>query len=134
MSLYWLNSPSNVFRILQINDDLYSEKLSALFYKLFSSDEKDNLIKFYFTLLFVYSRPKDWEKKIHKYIDSIKSDSVYLSNLQNALTEIDQYYFITDDDKGKIKKLIQMCHTRYAHKNDEHWFDKVEATFKGVKT
>lgn len=88
-------------------DDLYSSKLSPLFYDSFKN-EKNDLLKHHQALLLIFKRPKGWKKEIEDYIVSLNKNSFYLYDTVNALRSRYRYDFASDAELSEISYLTKM--------------------------
>ncbi|HBX50113.1 MAG TPA: hypothetical protein DEH02_03485, partial [Bacteroidales bacterium] len=97
--------PTNVVGYFQ--DDLYSSKMSPLFYDCFKND-KNELMKHHQALLLIFKRPRGWKQVIENYMTSISKNSYYLFDTVNALRTKYRYDFASQEELNDIKYLIKL--------------------------
>ena len=97
--------PTNIVGYFQ--DDLYSPKISPLFYDCFN-DEKNELMKHHQALLIIFKRPKGWRTQIENYITSINKNSYYLFATVNTLRARYRFDFASQVELKDIKYLVKL--------------------------
>ncbi len=100
-----------VYVVKSFKDDLFSPKSAPLLYEALSS-EKNKLIKHELILLLIFSRPKEWEKRVESYIKDIKKNSAYLLDILNLLHNRYKYDFASPSEAASMANLLKMCHAK----------------------
>ena len=98
--------PHNV--IMLVKDDLSSQRQSSLLYK-WEETNKNSFAQHLYILYLIAEQPRDWEKKVQRYLLSLNEDSFYLLNTLNALRFYKTYGYISATTEERMAYLIKGC-------------------------
>lgn len=110
VNLIFQANPTNVVGFFK--DDLFSSKIGPLLFDSINS-EKNDLIKHHLILFLIFSRPRDWQLHVEKYIVDISKNSFYLYDTVNALRAKYRYAFTDDAELGSISYLLKMGYAKH---------------------
>ena len=115
------SNPSNVINLFY--DDLFSERLSLLFYDYIDM-EKIKPINHLMILLLIKGKPNDWNMKVLEYIEILDSKSAHLLNIFNILIHTYKYDYLTETQLAQTKELIELTYARKLKPNSKHLKDE----------
>ena len=116
-------NPTNVVGFFK--DDLISDKIGPLLYDKIDS-ETNELIKHHLILLLIFSRPRDWNKQVEKYIVSVNKNSFYLYDTVNALRAKYKFAFAGTDELREISYLLKMGYAKHEFGDKKPGLNKIK--------
>jgi 3',5'-cyclic AMP phosphodiesterase CpdA len=120
--------PSNIMRWGR--EDLYSRKMAPLLVDRIEQIDVGVLEKHELILLLISTRPRDWEKTVHRYIVDSPRNSFYLMDVYQALRG--QYrmgFFPNIATQKMVEFLIKMAGAKHITGDKK----PTEKTFKNIK-
>lgn len=94
-------------------DDLFSRKMGPLLIDQLESPNLDRISRHELMVLLIHGKPKNWNKKVQRYIAENKRNSYYLYDIYRTLRHEYQYGFSSPQVLKDIEHLIKMAATKH---------------------
>lgn len=92
--------------VKMFSQDFFSQKTGPLLFQHLYN-VSNNLQKHELIILIIHNRPRNWEKHVKKYIESVSIDTFYLGDVLDILQIQYRYSFASFDELKKIRSLIK---------------------------
>lgn len=103
--------PSAVTRMFA--DDLFSMKMGPLLLDKVKNHSVGEIIKHELMLLAIIKRPRDWNKEVEKYINSVQHNSFYLMDINRTLRNQYRYAFVSNNTLKDIEHLMKTASAKH---------------------
>ena len=94
-------------------DDLFSMKMGPLLLDKINTPSVGEIIKHELMLLATIKRPRDWNKEVEKYINTVQHNSFYLMDINRTLRNQYQYAFVSNNTLKDIEHLMKMASAKH---------------------
>lgn len=116
-----INNPTNITNLFY--DDLYSERLSPIYFEFLKS-EQTSLIQHFMILLLVRGKPDKWSEEILKYITKTNAKSAHLLDVRNNLIHTYKYDPMSEKNLANTQETIELVYTKKTSPNSKHLKDE----------
>ncbi|QPO18246.1 metallophosphoesterase [Pseudomonas sp. Y39-6] len=94
-------------------DDLFSMKMGPLLIDKIKNHSTSEIIKHELMLLAIIKRPRDWNREVEKYINTVQHNSFYLMDINRTLRNQYKYAFISTNTLKDIEHLMKAASAKH---------------------
>ena len=123
--------PCNVINLFY--DDLFSERLSLLFYDYLDLETVKPINHLMVSLL-IKGKPENWDKKVCEYIKSSRAKSAHLLDVLISLIHTYKYDYVSASQLAQAKDLIGLVKTKKSKPESKHLLDEKRSLFNRKKS
>ncbi|MBX7155785.1 MAG: DUF4062 domain-containing protein [Bacteriodetes bacterium] len=96
--------------------DLFSQKIGPLLYDRLEVESNEKT-RHQLVLILIHLRPRYWRKHVEGYIKYLNKNSFYLYDIYNALLNIYNFDYLSDDDINNTRWLIKYCFAKHEYQS-----------------